>query len=164
MPPILDDTTSGIPAKWHIWRTSRKIQYLWLVTDQILIVILIGWRKFSKAQPRSGLWHFISMEFLRSFFSDIIWVGNKLWCHKMLAVFLHYSLGMVRASVFKSLLITFVRMHSNLGVPVVQINKFSRYWRRLLINRSRSAGKLDSFRFDFVSISDERGSVINDYL
>ena len=91
-------------------------------------------------------------------------MGNKLWCHKMLAVFLHYSLGMVGASVFKSLLITFVRMHSNLGVPVVQINKFSRYWRRLLISRSRSAGKLDSFRFDFVSISDERGSVINDYL
>ena len=26
------------------------------------------------------------------------------------------------------------------------------------------AGKLDSFRLDFVSVSDERGSVINDYL
>ena len=157
MPPILDDTTSGIPAKWHM-KNKQK--------NSILMTChwpdLIGSRKFSKAQPRSRLWHFISMEFLRSFFSDIIWVGNKLWCHKMLAVFLHYSLGMVRASVFKSLLITFVRTHSNLGVPVVQINKFSRYWRRLLISRSHSAGNLDSFRFDFVSISDERGSVIND--
>ena len=26
------------------------------------------------------------------------------------------------------------------------------------------AGKLDSFQLDFVSVSDERGSVINDYL
>ena len=30
--------------------------------------------------------------------------------------------------------------------------------------RGISAGKLDSFRLDFVSASDERGSVINDYL
>ena len=30
--------------------------------------------------------------------------------------------------------------------------------------RGIPAGKLDSFRFDFVSTSDERGSVINDYL
>ena len=30
--------------------------------------------------------------------------------------------------------------------------------------RGISAGKLDSFRLDFVSVSDERGSVINDYL
>ena len=27
-----------------------------------------------------------------------------------------------------------------------------------------STGKLDSFRLDFVPMSDERGSVINDYL
>ena len=30
--------------------------------------------------------------------------------------------------------------------------------------RGISAGKLDPFRLDFVSVNDERGSVINDYL
>ena len=34
----------------------------------------------------------------------------------------------------------------------------------LLSGASISAEKLNSFRLDFVSVSDERGSVINDYL
>ena len=62
-------------------------------------------------------------------------------------------------------LVTYVRTHPNLGVPVVQSHKFSSYWRRLPISRfirGISAGKLDSFRLNFVSVSDERGSVIHD--
>ena len=68
------------------------------------------------------------------------------------------------ASVFKSQLLMFVRTDSNLGVPVVQKHKFLRYRRWLLISSSCLARKLDSFLLDFVSVSDERRSIINDYL
>ena len=57
-----------------VWETSAEILYWWRVTTQIWrVVLLIGWIKFptrhdqSEALPRSGKWHVISMEFLRSF-------------------------------------------------------------------------------------------------
>ena len=69
------------------------------------------------------------------------------------------------------LLVAFVRTHPNLGVPVVQSHKFSRYCGWLPISppptdfiRGILAGKLDSFRLDFFSVTNKRGSVINDYL
>ena len=60
-------------------------------------------------------------------------------------------------------------MHPNLGGPVVQNHKFSRYQGRLSISRHTdfirgiSARKLDSFQLNFLSESDERGSITNDY-
>ena len=59
------------------------------------------------------------------------------------------------------------------GVPVAQRQIFSSYHGlhgRLQLAapinfiRDISAGKLDYFPLDFVSVTDERGSVINDYL
>ena len=68
-------------------------------------------------------------------------------------------------------LIVFVRTHPNLGVLVVKVTNFRGTciggdWRLAAPNdfiRGILAGKLDSFRLDFVTVSDERGSVINDY-
>ena len=40
----------------------------------------------------------------------------------------------------------------------------ARFARESSAIRGISAGKLDSFRLDFVSVSDELGSIINDYL
>ena len=56
-----------------VWETGAEIPYWWRVISQIWVVLLIGWIKFPKrhdqleALPRSGQWHVISMEFLRSF-------------------------------------------------------------------------------------------------
>ena len=69
-------------------------------------------------------------------------------------------------------LIMFVRTHPNLGVLVVQTTNFRgtcigddcRLAAPTDFIRGISARKLDSFRLDIVTVSDERGSVINDYL
>ena len=67
-------------------------------------------------------------------------------------------------------MIAFVRKHLTLGVLVVQSHNFRdiggdcRLAASTDFNRGILAGKLDSFRFDLVPVSDERGSVINDYL
>ena len=76
--------------------------------------------------------------------------------------------------VFENLLAQFfkvilVRSHPNLGVLWYKGTNFQgvagncRSASPSDFIRARSAGKLDSFRLDLVSISDERGSVINDY-
>ena len=55
------------------WETSAEIPYWWRVSTQIWVVLLIGraaqeiWFNQSEAQPRSGKWRVISMEFLRWF-------------------------------------------------------------------------------------------------
>ena len=64
----------------------------------------------------------------------------------------------------------FVRTHPNLGAHVVQIkaNHFlgitgnCKLPAHINFIRSISAGKLDSFRLDYVSFREERRSVIND--
>ena len=51
----------------YIWATHAEIPYWWCITDQIWIVLLMGWKicfKQSEALPRSGYWWVISMEFL----------------------------------------------------------------------------------------------------
>ena len=64
---------SLVSPRSDVWETSADIPYWWRATTQIRVVLLIGWRKFpkrhdqSEALPRSGWWHVISMEFLRSF-------------------------------------------------------------------------------------------------
>ena len=56
-----------------VWEMSAEIPYWWRVTTQIWVKLPIGWSKIPiAAQPiialtRSGWWHAISMEFLRSF-------------------------------------------------------------------------------------------------
>ena len=66
------DVTTGF-LRNDVWGTSAKIPYWWRVTTQIWVVLLIGCAargicfNQSEALPKSGLWHVISMEFLRSF-------------------------------------------------------------------------------------------------
>ena len=57
-------------------------------------------------------------------------------------------------------------MHPNLGVPVVQseVSGATALAAPTDFIRATSAGKLDFFRLDFVSVSDECRTVINDYL
>ena len=56
-----------------VWEMSAEIPYWWYVTTQIWVVVLIGraarkiWFNQLEALPRSGSWHVISIEFLRSF-------------------------------------------------------------------------------------------------
>ena len=45
-----------------------------------------------------------------------------------------------------------------------QLSLLREFWTLEFFIRGITAGKLDSFRLDFVSVSDEGGSVINDYL
>ena len=68
-----------------------------------------------------------------------------------------YPLPNPRAS---SSIIAFVRTHPNLRA----ITGDCKLAAPINFIRGISAGKLDSFRLDFVCVSDERGSVINDYL
>ena len=66
--------------------------------------------------------------------------------------------------------IAFVRTHHNLvflwhkGSEIRAITGDCRLAAPINFIRGILAGKLDSFRLDFVCVSDERGSVINDYL
>ena len=68
--------------------------------------------------------------------------------------------------------IAFVRTHPDLVFLGHQGRNFRSYQRKgdwklaapINFIRGISARKLDSFRLDFVSVSDERGSVISDYL
>ena len=62
--------------------------------------------------------------------------------------------------------IAFVRTHPNLVVLWHKGRNFEAITGdcRLATPINFIKGKLDSFRLDFVSVSDERGSVINDYL
>ena len=68
------------------------------------------------------------------------------------------------------MIIAFVRTHPNLvflwhkGRNFRAITGDCQLATNINFIRGISAGKLDSFRLDFVSVSDERGSVINDYL
>ena len=69
-------TPLQISPPWKVWVTRAKIPYWWSVTPspQTWAVHMLGRSKFplrhdqSETLPRSGLWHVISMEFLRSFF------------------------------------------------------------------------------------------------
>ena len=65
-------------------------------------------------------------------------------------------------------MIAFVRTHPNLvfrkGRNFRAITGDCRLATPINFIRGISAGTLDSFRLDFVSVSDERGSVIIDYL
>ena len=64
----------------------------------------------------------------------------------------------------------FVRMHPNLvfqwykGRNVRVITGDCKLDAPINFIRGISAGKLDTLRLDFVVVSDERGSVVNDYL
>ena len=68
------------------------------------------------------------------------------------------------------MIIAFVRTHPNLvflwhkGRNFRAITDDCKLVALIDFIRGTSAGKLDSSRLDFVSVSDERGSVINDYL
>ena len=63
---------TGFLAKWRLTNKSG-VSYQWRVTFQVRIGLQISWFKFpsrqdqSEAPPRTGYWHVISMEFLRSF-------------------------------------------------------------------------------------------------
>ena len=67
-------------------------------------------------------------------------------------------------------ILAFVRTHSNLvflcqkGRNIRAITGDCKLAAPIDFIRGISAGKLDPFRLDFLSVSDERGSVINDYL
>ena len=53
-----------------VWEMSAESPYWWSATNQIWVVLQIGWRKYptrhdqSEALPRSGKWNVISMEYL----------------------------------------------------------------------------------------------------
>ena len=89
-------------------------------------------------------------------------VGARRWLHTMNESNWHFNKF--------SLLIAFVRTHPNLvflwhkGRNFGAITDDCRLATPINFIRGISAGKLDSFPLDFVSVSDERGSVINDYL
>ena len=65
---------------------------------------------------------------------------------------------------FKNVIFAFVRTHPNLGLPMVQSHNSRGITGDCPLAaptdfiRDISAGKLDFFRLDFVSVSDERGS------
>ena len=82
-----------------IWETRAEILYWWRVTTQIWrVVLLIGWIKFptrhdqSEALPRSGKWHVISMEFLRSFLRRHF-AGKPVVASRNVGCFLRLNLG-----------------------------------------------------------------------
>ena len=86
-----------ISLRNYIWATHAEIPYWWCITDQIWVVLLMGWKicfNQSEALPRSGYWWVISMEFLclflrRHFMGKpvvVSWnVGCSLWqwCFKL---------------------------------------------------------------------------------
>ena len=85
------------------------------------------------------------------------------------------SLVMVRLktcsrTISPSVFVTFVKTHPNLvflwhkGRNFRAITGHCKLATPINFIRGMPAGKLDSFWFDFVSVSDKRGSVINDYL
>ena len=92
-------TTPLVFPRNDAWETRVEIPYRWRVTAQIWVVLLIGlatWKicfSQSQALPRSGLWRFISMEFLRvslsrHFAGKIV----GLWRRRKSAVFSHYPI------------------------------------------------------------------------
>ena len=66
-------STPLVSPRSDVWETSAEIPYWWPVTIHIWVVLLIGgttneiYFNQSEVLPRSGQWHVISMEFLRSF-------------------------------------------------------------------------------------------------
>ena len=90
-------TTPLVSLRNYIWATHAEIPYWWCITDQIWVVLLMGWKicfNQSEALPRSGYWWVISMEFLclflrRHFVGKPVvasWnVGCSLWqwCFKL---------------------------------------------------------------------------------
>ena len=64
--------------------TSEEISHRWRVTAQFWIVLLTGWSKFpsqlnqKEALLRSGFWHVISIECLRSFLRRSF-LGETFW-------------------------------------------------------------------------------------
>ena len=70
--PTFGDATTCFPTKWRLRKEPRN-SILMTRHYPDLVALLIGWIKFptrhdqSEAQPKSGKWRVISMEFLRSF-------------------------------------------------------------------------------------------------
>ena len=85
--PTFCDTNTSFSTKWCL-RGAGKIPYWWHITTQILVVLLIGWNKFSlwhdqsEALPTtwrllndaSSVWNF------SGHFSDVVSKGGILKC------------------------------------------------------------------------------------
>ena len=98
--PTFCDTNTSFSTKWCL-RGAGKIPYWWHITTQILVVLLIGWNKFSlwhdqsEALPTtwrwlndaSSVWNFCGH------FSDVVSKGNQWWHLEMSAIFSGYYPG-----------------------------------------------------------------------